>query len=106
MMSNSSSKTIALRQDEDDRGPGSVRAGEPIQIGAGPRPFPSTAKLPRIPLMIADEILDYYGWLFCQGGFRNFRMTFEQFLTVVATVSPALLHPEGDPDDAYLQPAG
>jgi hypothetical protein len=46
--------------------------------------------------MIPDEILDYYGWVFCQGGFLNLQMTFEQFLTVVAAVSPAGLCPEYD----------
>jgi hypothetical protein len=46
--------------------------------------------------MIPDEILDYYGWVFCQGGFLNLQMTFEQFLTVVAAVSPTGLCPEYD----------
>jgi hypothetical protein len=62
----------------------------------GPRPFPVVSSLPRLPLMIPDEILDYYGWVFCQGGFLNLQMTFEQFLTVVAAVSPAGLCPEYD----------
>jgi len=60
----------------------------------GPRPFPVVSSLPRLPLMIPDEILDYYGWVFCQGGFLNLQMTFEQFLTVVAAISPAGLCPE------------
>jgi hypothetical protein len=46
--------------------------------------------------MIPDEILDYYGWVFCQGGFLNLQMTFEQFLAVVAAVSPSGLCPEYD----------
>jgi len=46
--------------------------------------------------MIPDEILDYYGWVFCQGGFANLQMTFEQFLAVVAAVSPTGLCPEYD----------
>jgi hypothetical protein len=46
--------------------------------------------------MIPDEILDYYGWVFCQGGFLNLHMTFEQFLAVVAAVSPSGLCPEYD----------
>jgi hypothetical protein len=52
-----------------------------------------------LPLLIPDEILDYYGWVFCQGGFLNLQMTFEQFLTVVAAVSPAGLCPEYDTSD-------
>jgi hypothetical protein len=65
-----------------------------------PRPFPVVTSLPRLPVMIPDEILDYYGWVFCQGGFLNLQMTFEQFLAVVAAVSPAGLSPEYDPSEA------
>src|SRR5262249_50994553 len=61
-----------------------------------PRRFPLVTTLPRLPLMIPDEILDYYGWVFCQGGFLNLHMTFEQFLAVVAAVSPSGLCPEYD----------
>jgi len=61
-----------------------------------PRRFPTVSTLPRLPLMIPDEILDYYGWVFCQGGFLNLHMTFEQFLAVVAAVSPSGLCPEYD----------
>jgi hypothetical protein len=50
--------------------------------------------------MIPDEILDYYGWVFCQGGFLNLQMTFEQFLAVVAAVSPSGLCPEYDDSPA------
>lgn len=64
---------------------------------ASHRPFPSVSTMPQLPAMIPDEILDYYGWVFCQGGFLNLHMTFEQFLAVVATVSPAALCPECDP---------
>jgi len=59
-----------------------------------PRRFPHVTTMPRLPLMIPDEILDYYGWVFCQGGFLNLQMTFEQFLAVVAAVSPSGLCPE------------
>ena len=61
-----------------------------------PRRFPIVSTLPRLPLMIPDEILDYYGWVFCQGGFLNLQMTFEQFLAVVAALSPEGLSPEYD----------
>ena len=61
-----------------------------------PRRFPLVTSLPRLPVMIPDEILDYYGWVFCQGGFLNLQMTFEQFLAVVAAVSPTGLCPEYD----------
>src|SRR5258707_12451091 len=65
-----------------------------------PRRFPTVATQPRLPLVIPDEILDYYGWVFCQGGFLNLQMTFEQFLTVVAAVSPTGLCPEYDESNA------
>jgi hypothetical protein len=66
----------------------------------GPRPFPVVSTMPRLPVMIPDEILDYYGWVFCQGGFSNMQMTFEQFLAVVATLAPAGLFPEYDGESA------
>jgi hypothetical protein len=69
-----------------------------IQL-AEPKPFPLVNTLPRLPVAIADEILDYYGWVFCQGGFLNLQMTFEQFLAVVAAVSPSGLCPEYDGTD-------
>src|SRR5271167_5157927 len=81
-----------------DRG---VRVGdEGLPHLEAPRRFPIVSSLPRLPLMIPDEILDYYGWVFCQGGFLNLQMTFEQFLTVVAAVSPAGLSPEYDASEA------
>jgi len=61
-----------------------------------PRRFPIVSSMPRLPVMIPDEILDYYGWVFCQGGFLNLQMTFEQFLAVVAALSPTGLTPEYD----------
>jgi hypothetical protein len=72
------------------------RASEALRAAQldGPRQFPVVSTLPRLPIMIPDEILDYYGWVFCQGGFLNLQMTFEQFLTVVASVSPSGLCPE------------
>jgi hypothetical protein len=60
----------------------------------GPRPFPVASRRPNFPAMIPDEILDYYGWVFCQGGFLNLQMTFEQFLAVVAAINPLALCPE------------
>ena len=67
-----------------------------------PRRFPLVSTLPRLPLVIPDEILDYYGWVFCQGGFLNLQMTFEQFLAVVAAVSPSGLVPEYEDGSANL----
>jgi hypothetical protein len=70
--------------------------GNGLQQLDAPRGFPFVSSLPRLPLMIPDEILDYFGWVFCQGGFLNLQMTFEQFLMIVAAVSPTALCPEYD----------
>lgn len=72
---------------------------EALQAGSL-RPFPSVSTMPKLPAMIPDEILDYFGWVFCQGGFLNLHMTFEQFLAVVAAVSPSALCPEYDATQA------
>jgi hypothetical protein len=70
--------------------------------GAAARPFPSVSTTPRLPAMIPDEILEYFGWVFCQGGFLNLHMTFEQFLSVVAAVSPGALCPEYDANEPMM----
>jgi hypothetical protein len=95
-------KVIPLREGSvvgEDGGPDQSAIYDDIQPG-DPQPFPVVSTLPRLPVMIPDEILDYYGWVFCQGGFLNLQMTFEQFLAVVAAVSPAGLSPEYDPSEA------
>ena len=95
-------KVIPLREVsvvEPDRASGQSAVWDNI-IQGEPYPFPVVSTLPRLPVMIPDEILDYYGWVFCQGGFLNLQMTFEQFLAVVAAVSPAGLSPEYDASEA------
>jgi hypothetical protein len=91
---------IPLRDDRDDVTEDLIEesnAAVPLPLRVDePRRFPIVSSLPRLPLMIPDEILDYYGWVFCQGGFLNLHMTFEQFLAVVAAVSPSGLCPEYD----------
>src|SRR5512135_257153 len=83
-------KVIPLREGsviDDDGNPDQSDVWDNVHAGE-PHPFPVVSTLPRLPVMIPDEILDYYGWVFCQGGFLNLQMTFEQFLAVVAAVSP------------------
>jgi len=63
---------------------------------APPRRFPLAATRPALPPKIRDEIIEYYAWLFCQGGFRNLSMTFEQFLTTIAVTQPAALCSDHD----------
>ena len=94
-------KVIPLREGsviDDEFDATRVRLFESTLPGE-PRPFPTVSTLPRLPVSIPDEILDYYGWVFCQGGFLNLQMTFEQFLAVVAAVSPSGLCPEYDPSE-------
>lgn len=93
-------KVIPLREG-DSVGDSNEDASSSLQAlqAASHRPFPAVSTTPKLPLMIPDEILDYYGWVFCQGGFLNLQMTFEQFLAVVAAVSPSALCPEYDPSE-------
>jgi hypothetical protein len=103
MVRSNRGKVIPLREgnavDDDGSRGVAVEAPEALQP-AEPRLFPLVTTLPRLPVAIPDEILDYYGWVFCQGGFLNLQMTFEQFLAVVAAVSPAGLCPEYDGSEA------
>ena len=98
MARSSKGKVVPLREGNTAKDALDVQLSEPLKAAftGGPRPFPVVSSLPRLPVMIPDEILDYYGWVFCQGGFLNLHMTFEQFLTVVAAVSPSGLCPEYD----------
>jgi hypothetical protein len=86
---------VAENDDSANEAMGALRA-------AAARPFPSVSTTPRLPAMIPDEILEYFGWVFCQGGFLNLHMTFEQFLSVVAAVSPGALCPEYDASEPMM----
>src|SRR5215469_11385977 len=98
MARSSRNKVVPLRDstDVDSQVDTLIGASAPLRRPDEPRRFPLVTTLPRLPVMIPDEILDYYGWVFCQGGFLNLHMTFEQFLAVVAAVSPSGLCPEYD----------
>jgi len=98
MAQSSRRKVVPLRDDHEGVGDDFVEIPSALEVPRvdEPRRFPTVSTLPRLPLMIPDEILDYYGWVFCQGGFLNLHMTFEQFLAVVAAVSPSGLCPEYD----------
>jgi hypothetical protein len=54
-----------------------------------PRAFPEAETRPTLPATIRDEMLELYAFTFCQGGFRQAGMTFEQFLMVAAAIKPA-----------------
>jgi hypothetical protein len=53
-----------------------------------PRAFPVAATPPTLPSRMSDDLLDFYAFIFCQGGFRQTGMTFEQFLLVVTALGP------------------
>jgi hypothetical protein len=59
--------------------------------GPEPRDFPIASSVPTLPDSMRDEILDLYAFLFCQRGFRNAGITFEQFLLVITSVAPGEL---------------
>jgi hypothetical protein len=57
--------------------------------GREPHAFPESSTLRALPSTIRDEMLEFYALFFCQGGFRQLGMTFEQFLLVAAAIKPA-----------------
>ena len=74
---------------------GAIGLSSPVRI-APPRPvsvrephqFPEASSRPTLPVTISDELVEFYGFVFCQGGFRRLDMTFEQFLLVAAAIKP------------------
>jgi hypothetical protein len=54
-----------------------------------PRAFPEASARPALPTAIRDEMLELYAFIFCQNGFRQLGITFEQFLLVAAALKPA-----------------
>jgi hypothetical protein len=54
--------------------------------------FPAASTPSDLPLMMRDEILDLYAFVFCQRGYRQLGLTFEQFLIVAAAFTPNDLH--------------
>ncbi len=65
-----------------------VMAARPVLVRE-PRAFPEASTAPALPTTIRDEMVEFYAFVFCQGGFRQTGMTFEQFLLVAAAVKPA-----------------
>ena len=76
-----------------------VMAARPVLVRE-PRAFPEAFTSPALPTTIRDEMVEFYAFVFCQGGFRQVGMTFEQFLLVAAgsqTGRPAC-DPRGNAD--------
>jgi hypothetical protein len=59
--------------------------------GHDPREFPIASSLPALPVSIRDEVLDLYAFLYCQRGFSQLGLTFEQFLLVINAIVPGEL---------------
>lgn len=53
------------------------------------RAFPEARARAALSNNVRDEILEFYAFVFCQGGFRQLGLTFEQFLLVAAAIKPA-----------------
>ena len=53
------------------------------KAGGDLRDFPIASSRESQSLIIPDEILELYAFLFCQGRYRDRGMTFEHFLLVV-----------------------
>jgi hypothetical protein len=53
-----------------------------------PRAFLEASTSPALPTTIRDEMVEFYAFVFCQGGFRQTGMTFEQFRLLAAAVRP------------------
>ena len=60
-------------------------------VAREPRAFPESLTPPTLPVTIRDEMVEFYAFIFCQGGFRQTGLTFEQFLLVAAAIIPANL---------------
>ncbi len=64
-----------------------IAPARPVSVRE-PREFPEASTRPTLPVTISDELVEFYAFVFCQGGFRGLDMTFEQFLLVAAVISP------------------
>ena len=64
-----------------------IAAVHPLPVRK-PREFPEASTRPTLPVTISDELMEFYAFVFSQGGFRQLDMTFEQFLLVAAVIKP------------------
>jgi hypothetical protein len=68
---------------------GMIRIG--TVLAREPRAFPESPTRLTLPTTIRNEMLELYAFIFCQGGFRQLGMTFEQFLLVAAAIKPVAI---------------
>jgi hypothetical protein len=80
---------LRLHSVEDkSAGTKSLKVGDEIFKAADLLDFPTSSSVPNLPVAMPDELVDFYAFLFCQRGFRQLGMTFEQFLLVIAAIVP------------------
>jgi hypothetical protein len=80
---------LRLQAVEDkSAGTKSLKVGDEIFKAADLLDFPPSLSVPNLPVAMPDELVDFYAFLFCQRGFRQLGMTFEQFLLVIAAIVP------------------
>lgn len=87
------SNVLRLRRSENFAPePRSIIQSTVRKAEGNPAAYP-TASTPFNPsLVMRDEILDLYAFIFCQRGYRQLGLTFEQFLLVAAAFKPGELH--------------
>jgi hypothetical protein len=81
--------TIRALTGEFPREEAARRRNDPMLLAvhrSDARAFPISSSMPEFPLKIPDQIIDFYAFVFCQGGFRNLGLGFEQFLAVISVV--------------------
>jgi len=84
---------LRLRQSENDAPePRSIVKSAERKPDGSPAAYPATSTRFNPSLMMRDEILDLYAFIFCQRGYRQLGLTFEQFLLVAAAFKPGDLH--------------
>jgi hypothetical protein len=79
-------KVTLVKKAEDSPASSLCEMPLPLKINSAraPRQFPVVSNRPQLPPVISEELVDYYGRVFCQGDFADLNMTFEQFLLVAA----------------------
>jgi hypothetical protein len=84
---------LRLRQSENDAPePRSIVKPAERRPDGNPAAYPATSTPLNPSLMMRDEILDLYAFIFCQRGYRQLGLSFEQFLLVAVAFKPSDLH--------------
>jgi hypothetical protein len=87
LVSSARARRFASSRAIDVSSPAPIAQARPVSVRE-PRKFPEASSRPTLPVTISDELVEFYAFVFCQGGFRQLDMTFEQFLLVAAVIKP------------------